>query len=324
MNTLSAIDSGAIFNAIASAQYPAAATELGAELVDSWVAEVEESDRRLYKTLLLEAGFFIALDAKTYVVGACDRVMRDAEGVLVEEMKTTSKSKTWTAERWFDSISKSHQIGTYAAALSHGTFIFGDSVPSWADVGASADNPVAYSPNIKNPRILVRAVTKSKPPEIWPTALGATIMVDAKRIETTLNVYRNEAAGIRAKRATGLVPWQLPAKHCEKTYGFKVYVCEFAEECAKGIYPTGLVQLGLSPGSSRVFNYLVESGRIDPSDPNVVCLSASSLEDSMQCSERWRRRNLGQERESKDSLDIGSVLHLGCLNYHQQLMEQGY
>lgn len=319
------IDSERIFNAITSGNYPALAVEQGSELVDAWVAACVEEDKR-YTTLLLEAGFFIELNENTFVVGAIDKIMRDSNGILAGEWKTSSKSRTWGPERWFDSLVNSHQIGTYSAALKYGLFPVSLEIAQM--LGAPPDdNDGLWTPRLAEPRILARAVTKTKPPEIWPTPAGAEIKCPVARIEATLNAYRNEAAGIRAKRKTGVVPWQLPAKHCEKTYGFKVYTCEFLEECRALRFPVGAgaFEHGLSPGSSDVVKYLVDSGRISLDNATEVCiLSSSSLEDAMQCSEKWRRRSIGQERESKESLEIGSVLHLGLKSYHEQLRENGY
>lgn len=303
------IDSERIFNTITSANFPALAVEQGSELVDSWISECFAEDQKRYKTLLIEAGFFIELDPVTFVVGACDRVMKDSEGVLIEESKSTSKSKTWTAERWYESLVRGHQIPTYAAALKYGTFVEGE----WA-------------PRVAVPRILVRAATKSRPPEIWPSPEGQIVEPENSRIDAVLNMYRNEAVGIRAKRRTGLVPWAVPGKHCEKTYGFKTYMCEFAEECGALRFPVAVPSFaGFSPGSSEVVEYLVRVGKISLDNAaEVVILSSSSMEDAMQCSEKWRRRSVGQERESKESLEIGSVLHLGLKSYHEQLKESGY
>jgi hypothetical protein len=85
MSNMPQIDSERIFNSITSQKLPAAATELGAELVDTWVENCAAHDQR-YKTLLLEAGFYIPLGPKTWLVGACDKVMLDEQGLLLEEM----------------------------------------------------------------------------------------------------------------------------------------------------------------------------------------------------------------------------------------------
>lgn len=342
------IDDAQIFNAITNAGYPAEATLLGSELCDAWVENCVEHDLK-YKTLLLEAGFFIELDAQTYVVGACDRVMQDEDGVLVEESKSTSKSKTWTAERWFEALVAGHQLGTYGAALKIGTFIDpaigpfptcpnckgsgemdSGGVTPWGagiDVRCNCTYPQEFKFNVE-PRILVRAVTKSKPPEVWPAPEGQIVKIDQRKIDTTLNVYRNEAVAIRARRQIQLVPWMLPGKHCEKTYGFKTFICQHAKECKDGVYPVGDARvrpLGLSPGSDSVVDYLISSGRISLDKfSETVILSSSSLETGMQCMELWRRQSLGQERESKTSLDVGSVLHVGLAAYRRILQEQGY
>lgn len=317
MNTLGAIDSNAIFNAITGANYPAAATELGAELVDAWVAECQVEDQR-YRTLLIEGGFYFFPSPKLCVVGACDRVMEDTDGALFEETKTTGnkKSKTYGPEQWFDNISEGHQIGVYGAGMRDGTFV-------WREV---EDGPfITARFNAAAPRVLVRAVTKFKPCEIWPTPAGAIIEITPRKIETTLNVVRNAAASIRAMRKSGLLPWSLPTHQCVKVYGFTKYPCNFLDFCKRGEYVThvGGVE-GLSPGSSEVVQYLIGTGQLDPNDSETVILSSSSLEDWMWCGERFRRRAAGEEKESKSDFDIGSVVHIGLEAYRRQMQAQGY
>src|SRR5581483_3133796 len=309
------INSEKIFNAITSQRLPAAATELGAELVDAWVEQCVAHDQA-YRTLLLEAGFYIPLGPKTWVVGACDRVMLDEEGVLLEEMKTTSAgSKTWTPERWYDQLAGGHQVATYAAALQRGSFIIAqERLPNWAVVDCDGPAPpserditrfaigyekggLVWTPNVTSPRILLRAVSKSKPPQIWPTPAGAFVTVLDRRIDAALNAYRNEAAAIRARRATQLVPWQLVGQQCIKKFGFKEFPCQFLRACQTGevaLTECAAPGAGLSPGSNAVVQFLIKSGRIALDEyRDHVILSASSFENLQQCPELWRRLSEG-------------------------------
>jgi len=308
------IDSERIFNAITSEKFPALAVEEGSELVDKWIEECYAEDLR-YKTLMLEAGFFIELEANTFITGAADKVMVDPEyGPIGEEMKSTSRrSKYWTPERWLEQISSTHQVATYAAAFREGSFIVGGGE--------------LWRPQITEPRLLCRAISKTKPPELWPTPAGALVAIDSRHINATLNAYRSAAVAIRARRKLGVVPWQIPGFHCVKRYpGNKEFPCEFGTECGERTYPTERrsEDRGMSPGSTSVLKYLVDSGRVEVDNPEVTVLSASSLDDFMQCAEKWRRRSIGQERESKESLEIGSVLHLGLKEYHTILKENGF
>lgn len=307
------IDDALIFNAITNAGYPAEATLLGSELVDAWISECLEHDK-IYKTLLLEAGFFIELDAQTYIVGACDRVMQDSDGVLFEESKSTGnkKSKTYGPEQWFEQISTGHQIALYGEALRVGTFV--------KDEGGWKTQQF----NQPEPKVLVRAVTKFKPCEIWPGPEGAIVNVTPEHVQRVMNVVRNAAASIRAMRKTGLLPWAFVTHQCTKVYGYNKYPCVFLPSCSKSQYAAGGHFAGLSPGSSEVVKFLLDSGRVSRDNAEVVILSSSSLEDFEWCAERFRRRAAGEAEEDKRDFDIGSVLHVGLAEYRKILQDQGF
>ena len=330
------IDDSRIFSAIlASGVTSPKAIETGSELVDSWTSSCANVDRR-YRTIALEQGFFITLDPLAFVVGAVDKIAVESEchcesevcrcdkSPFVFEMKTTAAgSRGWTAEKWLGELASLHQVGTYGAALKFGTFIE-------RDENERVIGKKRYG--VTNPRVLARAVSKSKPPQIWPDANGAWIDIDEGRINATINAYRNAAAAIRGQRYTGLVPWQLPGKHCIKSYGTKEFRCERWKGCREeGRYPAEekwaeLIKRGISPGSQTVVDYLLKSGRIplDADPRNVVILSASSYTDYAQCPEKWRQRRLAGDSEESEALDIGTVFHCAVLEYSQQMKKLGF
>lgn len=333
MSNAPVIDTDRIANAILATSYSSGALELGSELCEAWALACAEHDQQ-FRTLMLEAGFYIQLQPKTWLLGACDRVMADADGPMFEESKSTAnkKSKTWGSWEWFDSICEGHQIGVYGAAMSWGTFVARREV---CDVVGGAHKPGCAEGcgaewqtqkfSVVEPRVLVRAATKFKPVEIWPTPAGAIVKIAQTKIESVLNVARNAAEAIRAMRGTGVLPWALVTHGCTKVYGFSKFPCGFLESCKKGEYKTGNQRgEGLSPGSSQVLSYLVEREMLDLSDPEVVILSSSSLEDYLWCAERFRRRSNGEPEESKVDFEIGSVMHEGLHQYRLQMQEQGF
>jgi hypothetical protein len=233
-------------------------------------------------------------------------------------------------------------VATYAAALQRGEFVIADEqLPKWAcwpnethetdathfSIGYEHGG-MTWKPQVTRPRLLVRAVSKSKPPQIWPTAAGAFVEVSDARIDTTLNAYRNEAAAIRARHTTQLLPWQLPGNQCIKKFGFKDFPCAFLRACQTGgakLTECATPGTGLSPGSNAVVQFLIKTGRIALNEyRDHVILSASSFENLQQCPELWRRLSEGEPREEKEAFDVGHVFHTGALEYHTQLQEQGF
>lgn len=352
------IDDSRIFNAIlASGVESAVAIEQGSALVDAWAAQCVETDLK-YRTLGLEVGWFIALDPRTFVVGAVDKLAVERTSIterntrtvpksvdeyleqeksvpsapgfsttvvesdpFVFERKTTSASKTWTAEKWFEDLRKGSQVAIYAAALKWGTFIYRDD-----SLGRCTEE--VYK--VESPRVLARAITKTKPPMVWPTPEGAWIDFTEARLNATMAAFRNTAAAIRAQRSTGVVPWQLPGFHCTLTFGFTKRPCSAWRTCHETLeYPVGdptYTPVGLSPGSASVVDHLVRTGRI-PVDgfADVVILSASSSKSYQQCPELWRQESLGAtEQESNEAMDIGTVLHCGMAEVDRILKEAGF
>lgn len=342
------IDSERIFNAIlASGVTSPKSIETGSELVDSWVEQCQETDKK-YRTLGLEVGWFIALDERTFVVGAVDKLVVEPNTIDVDdgvvsgvrhksdpfvfERKTTSASKTWTAEKWFEDLRGGSQVATYAAALKWGTFIQKETItgtPSLtSSFSAERTRETCYA--VASPRVLARAITKTKPPMIWPTPDGAWIDFTDARLDAQMNAYRSEAAALHTRRRLGLVPWQTPGFQCTLTFGFTKRPCSAWNTCHETLeFPVtdGRVRpLGLSPGSQTVVDHLITTGRIPLDNAgDVVVLSASSMKSAQQCSELWRQESIGATRQDdNEAMDTGTVLHAGMKSFDEQMKEAGY
>lgn len=306
------INESKILDEIRALPVSAVNLEMGASLVDFWIRETAPFDS-LATTLAVEAGFYIEPSPNTFIVGTLDRVAQSRETgeVFGCEWKTTKgKTKFWGPSIWLQSISASHQLSTYALGLQRGTFI--DPLPFPTDV---------FPPD-GSINILVRAISKSTPPELWPSEEGEFVTLTKERMETTLNTYSNVAASIRGMRGTGVGPWQLPGLQCTNVFR---KVCPFHDSCKKfESFSTvqSLIEMkrGFSPGSSKVIQHLVEVGRVNAgNEEDVVILSASSLSSFQQCGERWRREAGSSGEEESEALKVGTVLHSGLGEFYSQL-----
>ena len=159
--------------------------------------------------------------------------------------------------------------------------------------------------------IRVRAVTKSDLPEIWGDEV---LTFSESRLSAVRAALLNQAQAIRAMRKTGALPWALPGIHCTNMFRRE---CEYLSECKKQVYPpTAGVFDTDNPAAALVLPRLGD--RIH--DPELVILSASSYNDSLDCLEKYRR-NLGGNKEQSRDLDVGTVFHAAAANIYQQLKE---
>lgn len=300
----------------------AVSLEEGAGLVDHWISECAELDRR-DKTLAVEAGFFVEVAPDTFVVGTQDRIAQShvtGEVFGCEWKSTKHQTKMWTPEAWYESISGGHQVATYALGLKFGQVI-GEGVIGTVPL---REGEMMF-PEDGSVNILVRAVSKSHPPVIWPDPEGKFVNVTSGRMEAMRSVYQNVAASIRVQRR-GKGPWQVPGLQCTNMFRS---VCPLLSECRKfESFPTGTsltsITQSFSPGSKKVVSYLIDSGRINEGNlGEVVVLSASTLGTYQQCPERWRREAASGEEEDNEFLDIGTVLHAGLAEVYSQMMEVG-
>lgn len=329
-------DSDEIFSAIINANVSAVAREEGASLAQAWIDQCSAIDAE-DETIATECSFYLEIAKNTYVVGTLDRIARDEDGIFGCEWKSTAKRSPargsfggWNESRWFDSIAESHQVPTYAAALFWGTFVDPEVQNKiWGDqTTAFAKNfPIPYSQ-----RILVRAVSKCAVPEIWPTPRGAFVTIDGKRIEATLNAYRVTAEQIRASKRSGLTPWALPDS--QKCIRYSKYKCSHYDSCRRFVPGNvGETVVGsFSPGSQVAVNAVlalyaqndknVLDDNNDSCKDDLVILSASTLGNYAQCSEKYRRDSMSSSHEASDAQETGTVLHAALSNLYDQQMRR--
>jgi hypothetical protein len=325
-----------IWNAIVSAPVAAIAREEGAPLIDLWVKECAAFDAE-DKTLFIEVPFYLQIAPNTFIVGTKDRVAADEIGEFDCEWKSTGKHSPargsfggWNAELWFEDISKSHQVPTYAAAQNggiYGVWDEGEQKHVFPPDAIPRQVPPTNRSNGDGWHVLVRAVSKSVPPQIWPSARGAFVTVSAARVEATLNAYRIAAEQIRASRRVGLLPWALPGHWCKK---FSKFICEHKGMCDAGSYPASRTQVvgSFSPGSQEavkaIFATYAKNDKNDIDNTNdLVILSASTLSDWAQCPERFRRSSMSSGHEASDAQETGTVLHSGLSALYEQMRRRG-
>lgn len=304
-----------IFNTIVNVDAPAQAKEAAATLAETWVRECAEHDAK-DRTIAVEAGFYVKLAPNTFIVGAQDRLAtNDTLPLFGCEWKTTGKGspargsyRGWNAEFWYDEISRAHQVGTYALGIKYGTFV---------DPRVH-ESVVELREPLHDVNILVRAISKSSPPQIWPDARGAFVTISPDRMDKTRNAYLNAALHIRASRKSGLVPVALPGYSCVK---YSKYPCGFYKVCHEMRQPKAArpTYSNLSPGSARVLDALYASHAIDDPDALVI-LSATSYGEYRDCPEKERQSSLGQtgshEDDGNDNLNVGKVFHEAMATFY--------
>lgn len=296
----------------------------GCRLFESWMTYTYDFDIQFH-TLAVEIPWFLPVDKFTIVVGVQDRIYRDAVGIAGSEWKTAKgTTRYWNEEKWLDSIKRNHQIAIYGLAQREGYF------PASAffehPSGATVVHPdplaeVLIQLNIKQPRILVRAITKENPPAIWGNVV---IPIDRKRLNATKSALIVRGAQIRAARESGLVPWQLSGLHCENRFSHTI--CPFYEKfCGEHNHPEVDYRAGIGltdPGNASL-QYAKTLLRVPLDDPRVVILSASAYEDANDCVERYRLQGTHEYRGPyAQEQDKGTALHAAVASYYKILGEK--
>lgn len=299
-------DFDAIVQSVLELEVSPVAKEAGAGLADHWVRECCAADSQ-EKIRGVELGFVFALDEKTYAVGVQDRIWEDADGVVGDEYKTTAAaSRYWNESKWLASIKNGSQVGLYALALRKGTYYEAGMEP--------------FQVNAERPRIRVRAVSKSSPPQIWPSdAEDAWITFSDADLVAVENAYRAKAEAIRSVRRLGLIPFQLPGIQCNK----------FNRDCP-------LLENYCGPKRYLTFEAVGGFDQSDPAaslaiphippavlaDPDLVILSASAYSSATECLELHRNIISGQNTDAKEesaALQTGTCLHAAVAEYHRQI-----
>lgn len=273
------------------------AIEEGTGLAEAWIERGTLAEAEI---VAVECGFVWWADEHTVIVGVQDLLTNEG-GVLGNEWKTTKEaSKWWNEDKWLEGISEGSQIAIYALALQNGTY--------YPKVG----EPI--TPAVAQPRIRVKAISKSNPPVIWPRRDEEGIITfSPAKLEATRQALLSEAESIRARRRkVGLDgTWRIPGTWCVNQFR---RTCEFHEDCVK--------QRPASPVTAfdkgdPAFKLAIP--HIDRIDNDLVILSASSYAKSCECAEAYRRGLAREEKESSMALDTGSVFHNVVACYYRQL-----
>lgn len=249
-------------------------------------------------------------DVKANIGSGCSKCEGENCGpqIVGNEWKTTKEaSKWWNEDRWLEGISEGSQIAIYANALRYGTY--------YPANGGAAIRPGADAEGYQ-PRIRVKAISKSNPPVIWPRRAEDGIITFSKaRLEATRQALLSEAESIRARRnKVGLNgTWRIPGSWCVNQWK---RTCEFHEDCVKQ-RPAAPVT-AFDP-SDPAFKLAIP--HIDRIDNDLVILSASSYAKSCECAEAYRRGLAREGKESSMALDTGTVFHGVVACYYQQLKE---
>lgn len=295
------------------------AVEEGTGLAEAWIERGILHDARI---VAVECGFVFWLDERTAIVGVQDLLTEESfpvtylpsaereklgrstgtvDFVVGNEWKTTKETtKFWNEHRWLESITEGSQICVYALALRHGVY--------YPKVG----EPI--TPAVAQPRIRVKAISKSTPPAIWPKRdEDGIITFTEARLETMKQALMSQADSIRARRKREGV-WAVPGIHCTNQFR---RVCEYHEDCVnQRPHPTvrGIQE------SDPAFKLAVPHLGDRVNDPELVILSASAFQKASECPEAYRR-SLGGAGEESMAMGTGSVFHAVVSSYYQQIQE---
>jgi hypothetical protein len=272
----------AVDEIIRSADLSAEEAEMVSAMFDGWLKRFEREDART-RTLAVEVPFTLDLGDGYVLAGVVDRIAEDRDGVLLCEWKTTRPpSKNWNEQAWLESLGFGTQVSFYALAAHEAEF---------ASVGRLG---------IEQPRILVRAAVKSRPPAFWPSERPLVYQFRRPALDAARSAARAMCASLEALIGRP-APWQLPGPWCRQ-YG---YTCSYYAECTERIYPdadtTTLRPQATDPALVALSDVL--------SGARVV-LTASAYESAARCRELFRRYQSPADGGSVSrALAIGTVFH---------------
>lgn len=314
------IDQDQIIKAILESGVGPVAAESGVALLEHWISATfgKDSEKRI---VAVECGFVCWLDENTVTIGVQDLLTSEPsecpdegcphyrtkhshpneDAIVGNEWKSTKeKTKYWNEDTWFESISDGSQLGIYALALREGTYYE-------RATGAS------FTPKVAEPRIRVRAVSKSAIPVIWPTRGEGIVSFRPEQIDVVKNAVLAKAAALRAMRRSENVPWQLPGIWCTNQFR---RTCAYHEDCLAQRIPEGWGKFDVNdPAFTLALPHIGD--RVG--DPDLVILGASAYAAYSECPENGRRSALGGNREESLPLEVGSALHAGLSEYYSQI-----
>ena len=231
----------------------------------------------------VEQPWYEWLDGNTLAVGVRDLVLENGMG----EWKTHRAPRT----------------------RKDGQFYEGEGPEPWAAKMHDSIQLALYARTDAPTEFLCRAAIKTSPPTYWQKL----ITVSPERAQLARHALRVQAEIIRAARRCA-PPWRFPDAHKP-----------FNRPCLCSARDSGKISTLIQssdPGAAAVDKALAERAfYYDPDD--LVVLSASAYEASVQCLEGYRR-TLGSEgvEEESEALQLGSCSHAGLAVYYQHLMEE--
>lgn len=284
------------------------ATEEAARLVEGWLDASPLFPETLLEWRLVgvEVPFYVQLEEKSFVIGVTDAIFQDADGPIFCEWKSRRAPKIRKdgkpyegddEDGWLEDISNGPQLALYALAATRGRFLL----------------PLdRYGFFIPSPRILVRAVVKSSPVQLWPAMdwRKGMFVFHPAGVEAAWNAMTVKCRQIRSAREGGLIPWQLVGEQCENKYR---RVCAFRDQFCRSHHHLPMRE-GAASEPSETRDRVCKALSLDPSDPELVMLSASGLAAFTQCMELGRIRyeaDLVDAGESSFALEVGGVMHQG-------------
>lgn len=308
------IDQNAIIDAVVAVKVGASAKEAAGPYVEAWIESYADADAAL-TVHAVEVPFYVQIEPKTYVVGQQDAVFSDEHGWLCGEWKTKRAPRSKrdgtpyageSEDDWLEEISQGPQLKTYALAAKYGRFFIGGNNP----------RPMLAC---ERPRIMVRAVLKSHPPDFWPTDPARGIFTFSEdSLRACHDAYIAKANSIRMMRKLGKTPWQLIGPQC-KAYN---RMCDNYVRCKAHQFPDITPRAWAHPDDAapdpgyEVCKLL----NLDPRDPELVVLSQSAYQAYSRCAELGRTAYGGYfAREASFELELGTATHAGLAEFYRQL-----
>ena len=271
-----------IIEAIVAQPAPGLVKEQAGELIQGWITKFEHVDRDL-NIVAVEQPWYEWLNDNTLAVGVRDLVLENGVG----------EWKTHRAPR----------------IRKDGQFYEGEGPEAWAAKMHDSIQLSLYARIDTTTEFLCRAAIKTSPPTYWQKL----ITISPERAQLARHALIVQAEIIRAARRCA-PPWRFPDAHRP-----------FNRPCACALEPPNVKNSHLmqpsDPGYAAVEEALATLGDY-PQPDDLVVLSASTYESSVQCLEGYRRTLNGDEGEESEALQLGACFHAGLAVYYQQLMEE--
>ena len=283
MSTLSK----SIITAIISQYAPGLVKEQAGELIQGWINKMERIDRDLH-IMAVEQPWYEWLNDNTLAVGVRDLVLENGVG----------EWKTHRAPR----------------IRKDGQFYEGEGPEPWAAKMHDSIQLALYARTDAPTEFLCRAAIKTSPPTYWQKL----ITISPERAQLARHALIVQAEIIRAARRCA-PPWRFPDAH--RPFN-RPCACASVLELPNA--KMGHLMQPSDPGAAAIDAAIAErwpKGEVPSWD--LVVLSASSYEASVQCREGYRRTLLANiEGEESEALQLGSCFHAGLAVYYQHMMEE--